>query len=246
MRNSSFDVLCAYCGQPGADEWDHVIARQFFPPDQTYRGNLPKVPSCGTCNRRKQRVEDGPAVLFQFGDGGDASGHVLTKRVPRTLAKNARLYASLRQGLQDVLVRLPSGLVIPMLGIYLSPRERSDSYEWFQFVTRGLYCFEFKVPLGADHNVHLFWRKDKYFTIFTDMIRRNPNHQTHSYAGGEFQYAFASNPIEEMSLWLYSIKSINVLALTLSAMCPAGTKSFIARIEWPPEEPLPRSSPQSC
>jgi 5-methylcytosine-specific restriction endonuclease McrA len=64
VRSPCSDIVCAYCGQPGANERDHVIAKQFFPPNQLYRGNLPQVPSCGACNRRKQRVEDGPAVLF--------------------------------------------------------------------------------------------------------------------------------------------------------------------------------------
>jgi 5-methylcytosine-specific restriction endonuclease McrA len=71
MRSPGADILCAYCGLPGADESDHVIARQFFPPEHAYRGGLPQVPSCGTCNRKKQRVEDGPAVLFQFGAGAE-------------------------------------------------------------------------------------------------------------------------------------------------------------------------------
>ena len=155
MRSACSNVLCAYCGSPGADERDHVIARQFFPPDHAYRGDLPQVPSCGTCNRGKQRAEDGPAVLFQFGHDSEASRRVLKERVPRTLAKNRRLYTSLRQGLQEALVRLPSGIVVPVLGIHLSPRELSDSHSWFQFVTRGLYCFEFSIPLPADHSVHL-------------------------------------------------------------------------------------------
>ena len=58
--------ICTYCGESGADEEDHVIARQLFPPEQKFRANLPKVPSCGKCNREKQQVEDIVGVLFQF------------------------------------------------------------------------------------------------------------------------------------------------------------------------------------
>ena len=236
MRSLSSDILCAYCGLPGADEKDHVIARQFFPPDHAYRAGLPQVPSCGTCNRKKQRVEDGPAVLFQFGDGSEASGRVLTERVPRTLAKNRRLHRSLRQGLQDVLIRLPSGIIVPGLGIRLSPRELNDSYAWFQFVTRGLYCFEFGGPLPVDHSIHILWPVDERFNVFTELILRDPAHQKRTFAWEEFRYAFASNRDEEISLWFYIFKSIQIFALTLSTTCLASIKASIAEIEWPPPD----------
>lgn len=232
MRSSSSP--CAYCALPGADEKDHVIARQFFPPDHAFRGGLPQVPSFGTCNRRKQRAEDGPAVLFQFDHEIEASRRVLTERVPRTLVKNRRLHTSLRQGLQEVLVRLPSGIFVPALGINLDPRELTDSYTWFQFVTRGLYCFEFNTPLPADHSIHLIRPTDERFNEFTKLIIRDSNYQKRSLARGEFQYACTSNQNEEMSLWFYEFKSINIIALSLSLACPANIKSFIAENEWPP------------
>ena len=194
------------------------------------------MPSCGTCNRRKQRAEDGPAVFFQFGHEGEVSRRVLMERVPRTLAKNRRLHTSLRQGLQEELVRLPSGIVVPGLGIKLDSRERSDSYTWFQFVTRGLYCFEFSAPLSADHSIHLIRPIDGRFDEFTELIIRDPNHKKRSLAGREFQYVFISNQIEEMSLWFYEFKAINIFALSLSPSCPGNIKSFIAEIEWPPPD----------
>jgi hypothetical protein len=133
-----------------------------------------------------------------------------------------------------VFVRFPSGIVVPTLGIHLSPREISDSYAWFQLVTRGLYCFEFGLPLPADHSIHLLWRKDGRFNICSQMSLNDPNTQTRTLAGGEFRYAFTANRIEEMSLWFYTFKSIRIFALTLSAACPANIKSFVTRIEWPP------------
>jgi hypothetical protein len=233
MRSSSADALCAYCSQSGADEEDHVVARQFFPADQRYRGSLPKVPCHGYCNREKQRVEDGPAVLFQFGHDSDASRHVLTRRVLGTLAKNRRLHTSLRQGLQEVLVRHPSGLVVPALGIALSTRELADSHAWFRLVTRGLYYFEFRVPLAVDHTIHLLRPTDHHFNVFIDLIRSDRQQRTRAFAGGEFQYAVANNVGDGVSLWLYAFKSINMLALTLSPGCPSDLRSRIGAIEWP-------------
>ena len=144
------------------------------------------MPSFGTCNRRKQRAEDGPAVFFQFGHEGEVSRRVLMERVPWTLAKNRRLHTSLRQGLQEELVRLPSGIVVPGLGIKLDSRERSDSYTWFQFVTRGLYCFEFSAPLSADHSIHLIRPIDGRFDEFTELIIRDPNHKNVHLLGENF------------------------------------------------------------
>ena len=233
MGSLQLEVLCAYCGRLGADEEDHVIARQFFPAEERYRGGLPKVPCCGRCNRKKQRVEDGPAVLFQFGHDSNGSRGVLTKRVPKTLSKNRRLHASLRKGLQEVLVRHPSSLVVPALGITLSARELADSYTWFQLVTRGLCCFEFGAPLLADHTVHLLRPVDDRFDVFIDLIRNDRRHRTRTFADGEFKYAVAHNDTDGVSLWFYAFKSINILALTLAPGCPSDLRSRIAAIEWP-------------
>jgi hypothetical protein len=228
--------LCAYCCQPGANSRDHVIAKQFFPRDQVY-DDLPRVWSCTKCNNeKKNQVESSPAVFLQFGDGGETSGRVLTEEVPNRLAKNRRLHTSLRRGLREVVVRRPSGIIVPNPAIYLSPREQNDYYYWLGFVTRGLYCSEFDVPLPVDHTVHLFWRKDTCFRMFYNLLLRTPNCQIRLCAGGEFQYMFALNLIEEMSLWFYAFKSIQVLALTVSWVTPARTKAFIARVEWPPPD----------
>jgi hypothetical protein len=231
--------LCAYCCQPGANSQDHVIAKQFFPygaRDQVY-ADLPQVSSCTKCNNeKKNQVETSPAVLLQFGDGGETSGRVLTEEVPKRLANNRRLHTSLRRGLQEVPVRRPSGIIVSNPAIYLSPREQSDCYYWLQFVTRGLYCYEFHVPLPVDHTIHLFWHKDNCFRMFYNLLGRTPNCQIRSCAGGEIRYMFALNPIEEMSLWFYAFKSIQVLALTVSWAIPARTKAFIAEVEWPPPD----------
>jgi len=131
------------------------IARQFFPAKQIYRGNLPKVPACAKCNSAKQRVEDGPGVIFQFGHSSDASRTLLLTQVSRRLQKNKRLHRSLRRALGEVIVKLPSGLLIPSLAITLSPRELADMWAWFHYVAQGLYYFELRTILPADHTIHL-------------------------------------------------------------------------------------------
>src|SRR6266699_3306315 len=114
--------VCSYCCATPETEEDHVIARQFFPNDPRYRSALPKVPCCAACNRAKQRVEDGPAVFFQFGHSSMASRTVLDRRVRRTLGHNRRLMRSLRGGLHEAWVRAHTGILVPGLVIELRPR----------------------------------------------------------------------------------------------------------------------------
>jgi hypothetical protein len=151
MKRGRSDVPCAYCSQRGADAKDHVIAKQFFPRDEAYCGNLPQVWSCQKCNNEtKQQVENGPAVLFQFGDGSEASGRVLTEGGLKSLVKNRRLHTSLQRGFQDGFVQCPSGLITRYAVIRLSSHELRDIYSWFQFVTRMPYRCAVGLMINTD------------------------------------------------------------------------------------------------
>jgi hypothetical protein len=170
VRTRADERVCAYCGEVGANENDHVVARQFFPNDERIRGSLPTVPSCGRCNRAKQRVEDTVGVFVQFGDGSETSRRVLMDRIPRTLAKNRRLHHSLRDGIEEVLVRSPVGVLIPATAINLGIRELRDAHQWFQYITRGVYRLETAAPLPQDHTIHLLHPVHEGFNAFRDLL----------------------------------------------------------------------------
>ncbi len=224
---------CTYCGQDPAPEKDHVIARQFFPKAERFRGYLPKVPCCGTCNRAKQRIEDRLGVLFQFGHASEASRRVLTERVPRTLQKNADLTRSLKAGLQRVVVHRESGLLVPGLGIALTDRDLCDAHDWYRLITRGLYRFESGKNLPADNLVHLLRPVSrKQCKVLVGLIRGDPSHQYRSLADGEFQYLFAISTIDTISAWFYLFKSIDMSAATLGPACSANLKELIERMAW--------------
>lgn len=225
------DRLCTYCGQPGASEDDHVIARQFFPDDERYRGALPKVPSCGPCNRAKQRTEDIAGVVFQFGDDSEASRRVLLDRVPRTLAKNRRLHQSLRQGLEDFLVRTPAGVLVPASAINLKPPELRHLHRWFQFVARGVFRAEIGAPLTQDHTVHLLHPAHEGFKVFYDLLFGARSLGRRQFADGHFQYAFASNAADAVSMSFVKFKSVNMFALTLPPAL-SELRARIASAEW--------------
>ena len=168
---------CAYCAD-AATESEHVIARQFFPAEQRFRGNLPQVPVCRRCNDAKQKVEDGPGVILQFGHASEASRQVLLTHVPRTLQKNRRLHVALRRSLRNVVVTRQSGILVPSLALTLNSRELLDVWIWFRYVARSLYYFEFSRILSTDHTTHLVKPATlENFAILRDLILRDSKRQ---------------------------------------------------------------------
>jgi hypothetical protein len=237
--------VCAYCGRREAPEDDHVIARQFFPPEEVFRAGLPQVPSCGECNRAKQKVEDGPAVFLQFGHSSDASTRVVEARLRRTLAKNQRLRTALSKGLKRVWLRTEAGVLTPSMVIELSPRELRDLNRWFRFVTQGLYRFEFGENIPADHDIILFSpRNQNQYGALRYLIDADSHKQVRSVAQGEFEYLFTRNVVEELSGWLYRFKSVDIFAVTLGPNVSGDTRRVLASAQWDPadSEPSPTNN----
>lgn len=233
MVTRTSSIPCSYCGQPLATEEDHVIARQFFPPDETFRGRLPKVPACSDCNRTKQRVEDTVGVYLQFGHASDASQRVLEDRVPRTLRKNFRLARSLKAGLRRGLIQRESGLVVQGLGLRLDDQVLAHIHDWFCFVTRGVYRHESGRHLSNSHSLHLLRpaTRRQYDTLL-NLLCRDSRHVHRSLAEGEFQYVFAMSRVDPISGWLFSFKSVDMFAVTLGPECPEPVCKSTAASEW--------------
>ncbi len=233
MSRKLHKETCGYCGVQPASEREHVIARQFFPPEKRFRGDLPRIPSCRNCNAAKQKAEDGPAVIFQFGHFSEASERVLQTRVRRTLAKNRRLLTTLQQGLHEVWARQNSGLVVPTLALTLSERELGEIHDWFRFVTRGLYYFEFGSPIPEEYTIHLVKPASmEQFLILRDLVAQDSKHQRRSFANGEFRYIFAANHREQVSMWLFAFKSIDMVSIVIGPTCPNSLQVRLSRIEW--------------
>jgi hypothetical protein len=226
-------AICAYCARATGIEEDHVVARQFFPNEEKFRAGLPKVPCCADCNRAKQRVEDGPAVWFQFGDASEGSSAVLERRVPRTLAKNKRLARELREKTREVWAFDPSGLLVRRLALRLGARELRDSHQWFRFLFRGLFCFETGQCLPPDNEVFLVWpNTERRYRFVLDMLLGIQDHSARSFAQGELRYVFAINQNLELSYWLLSFRSIQMAGITIGRNCPSLLRSALAAVAW--------------
>jgi hypothetical protein len=223
---------------PG-DESDHVIARQFFPPDERWRGNLPQIPCCRPCNQEKSKVENIVGVIMQFGDASAGARKVLVDRVPRTLARNRPLYDSLREGyLGRVTLRRESGNVVPAVAIQLRDEHLRALDSWYRFVVRGMYAHEVGMPLRSDHEIHLVKPqiRDQY-AVLLDTIRKDPTHQSRSLAAGEFRYIYAVSRIEPVSMWMVAFRSVEMAAVTLGPECTPEIRASLRDVAWtaPPE-----------
>lgn len=81
---------CVYCSKAKAETADHVVAREFFMP--SLRANIPKVPSCTSCNNNKSVLEHYLTALLPFGGRHRAAHENLVSMVPRRLMRNKKLH----------------------------------------------------------------------------------------------------------------------------------------------------------
>jgi len=234
MSKINVDRICAYCINTGALEDDHVIARQFFPNEVIYRDNLPKVPTCRKCNREKQKYEDSAGVIFQFTHNSDASRKVLDDRVPRTLAKNARLLKALQAGMHRAWTRDKSGLLVQRLVIDINQEELFYINQWYRFITKGLYHFEMQEPLPAEYDIYLLKPTTQAeFDSWVEYLLNTRNSQERQLANGEFSYAFSNNSQDKaLSMWLFVFKSVEVFSFTVSRNSPDSLRSSLMKSDW--------------
>jgi hypothetical protein len=172
-------------------------------------------------------------VIFQFGHSSEASGQLLLTRVPRTLQKNRRVHGALRRSLREVVVKWPSGVLVPSLAFTFSPRELWDIWAWFRYVARGLYYFEFSRILPTNHTIHLVKPATfEHFVILRDLIVRDSKRLAREHAAGEFRYVYTYNEPEQLTMWLLAFKSIDMFWLTVGPVSAAVVSTLLADIEW--------------
>jgi hypothetical protein len=119
------------------------------------------------------------------------------------------------------------------MAIKLSPRELQDANRWFRLVTRGLYYYEKGSVLPQAHDLYLLRPATReQFDVLRHLVSSATTPTLRTFADSEFRYTFASNAQDELSMWLYAFKSIDVAALTLGPSCSPTLKERLARIEW--------------
>jgi hypothetical protein len=96
MKHKFTGEICVFCNKAPSDTSDHALGRKFFLEER--RGDLPQVPACKSCNNKKAEYEAYLMTVLPFGAKNSDAGQILSKLVPRRLAKNAKLHRKLRRG----------------------------------------------------------------------------------------------------------------------------------------------------
>lgn len=150
---------CAYCGGPATDR-EHVIARQFYTAEDNAKHKIPRIFACRACNQKKQKAEDLAGVLIPLMDDGQRSVD-LDGRIERTLNANGHIAKVLRNATVPVLsanfldINDPSKVEVKQFnGISLTaPDVINVLTDFFGFVVKGLYAYEFKEPFPNNLDV---------------------------------------------------------------------------------------------
>ena len=192
---------CVYCCAAPSVTRDHVFAKKLFL--ESRRAYLPQVPACEPCNRQKSELEHYVASVLPFG-GRHGDGAVnLRSMVPKRLAKNAVLHASLYQGMKRVWTR-EKGLILPTMSV---PIDWPKVKQWLVFVVKGLAWHHWKVLIGPDCVVDILGLTsygEAFFQRFRAMraaerIRQDVGARTFSYEAAQ------GTDDPRVSVWEFSI-----------------------------------------
>ncbi|GHF32380.1 hypothetical protein HNQ07_000413 [Deinococcus metalli] len=223
--------VCAYCGGT-AEEREHVVARQFFPPDQRFRGDPVIVPACNKCNRAKQRVEDAAGVLIPFTGGGEAALKVAENRIPRTLAKNNKLANRLKGAALDHFQIGQNGKLEKRLAISLNKDNVEDLRQWFEFIAKGLYRYELDRNMPSEAELYLLWlSREQEVDWWRKWIAEKTGSQFIEKAAGEVKYGYAEGSGAIDTAWIISIYGATAVAIT-ATLQPGLLKNTLDKIKW--------------
>ncbi len=214
-------------------EKDHVLAKQFFPPEEIYRSGLPIVPSCGKCNREKQRLEDFTGTLFQFGDGKESSRKVLENRIPKTLAKNLKLKRLLQQAMQDIWLLNPAGIYEKRLVFQVNDESTEVINQWYKMITKGLFFYEKKVVLPDSHILYVIKPNTRIqFDVLLNLIHSSKESVERRFANGEFQYSFSQNIEENLTLWMFALKSVEMFVISADTNISVSLRQALLELDY--------------
>ena len=207
--------ICSYCGKLGLSEREHVIAKQFFPANGLYRGDLIIVPACTECNREKGRVEEVVSIFLPYVSSSAAAKMVFEERITSTLRKNERLKNIYLKSIRITYGYNEFGKLIKISRFDFDDETQQYFPQWAEFVIRGLYREHAgeNVPTSHQAKIRRFV-KSEHVKFWRDWVNSHFNSFSAVKAKGEVRYQFSLGNTSVSSAWIINVYDTTIFALT--------------------------------
>ncbi|WP_316365376.1 HNH endonuclease signature motif containing protein [Candidatus Thiodiazotropha sp. CDECU1] len=195
--------LCVYCAERPSSTADHVIAREFFGINR--RANLPKVPSCSTCNNQKSRIEHYLTSVLPFGSNHSSAREIFTLSAEKRLKKNLKLKRHLSSKISKRWTQNENGLYTYNMQL---PIEQKFIIRLFEYIAQGLLYHHFNVVLGLEFFVNAVAVTDHgYNNFYNQFIGESKlGVVTANLADNGFSYiGRQGKDYPEMSIWFMKL-----------------------------------------
>ncbi|MGV0981017.1 MAG: HNH endonuclease [Polynucleobacter sp.] len=203
MSKAYKNKICVYCLQRPSEDGDHVIARQFFLPEQ--RCNLPKVPACKICNNEKSKIEHYLTTVMPFGGNHDNASDTLNTLVPNRLINNIKLHNTLAdEAIIPCNQDTQESATIPLDGNSLA--------KLYEFIIRGLAWHHWRILIGEKYIVRAGYFINEGSQFFNTLLGMNASQRvTGNLGGGVFQYeGVQANDCPQLTIWKMSLYGAEV------------------------------------
>ena len=193
---------CVYCGSNPSSTGDHVFAREFFAIER--RQDLPQVPACPTCNGKKSELEHYLTTMLLIGGQHADTQSMMLERLPRRLAKNAKLQRAIVEGMRLTVIEEPP----PRPGL-IPIQVRFDGQKLLDllaYVARGLLWHHWNVALSPDTVVRTLSLTRSGDAEFARLLGKHARVRTDRDLGnGTFIYTGAQGAHPELSMWAFTV-----------------------------------------
>ncbi len=200
MRRAFRGKMCAYCAVTEATTDDHVLAKEFASLEK--RGNLPIVPACEPCNRRKQRLENDLLAVLPFGAVHEGAVDNLEMLAAPRLLKNNRLQRELAVGAAPI-ARLNADWTASLTSSL--PLDGERLVDLTALIARGLAWHHWPDELSDDHGAKAWALTAAGGPVFDSFLSLNSESRVNDeLAGGVLRYEAARGKAPfHLSVWRF-------------------------------------------
>jgi hypothetical protein len=200
MARKFANTTCVYCATRSATTRDHVFARKFFRVE--HRRDLPQVPACRPCNKKKSDLEHYLTAVLPFGGRHTDAAANLADAAPRRLAGNLALWRRLAAGMSRVWTR-EGGVYVRTSVLPFEPEKLT---KLFAFIAKGLAWHHWRVVVASDAGVWASVLTSAGERLLTSRMPPAEMRVSASPGGGTFSYEGAQGlDSPNMTIWMFSV-----------------------------------------